>query len=218
MKTIITLLLAGLLAGISYPPAAGAEFYYIEDNRVLLYKIINWWYDALPEEAEQLCGDVIRHHNQGKIHSSYNAGQKTLVLHLPGGFANLLSAAEHGIAVSRPSVYACSQLSRKHFGNGTSSVTIEEFPITNSYTFRFQPVNTGQYRKILSMLDTLQVILEGTIGGLQNGKIALYTSNRNLYDCTSNSLSAPAYPPPSLKIVKPDTQELLAEYCLMPKQ
>ena len=31
-----------------------SETYYIDNNRVLLYKIINWWYDCLPEESNLL--------------------------------------------------------------------------------------------------------------------------------------------------------------------
>lgn len=92
MKQILTIgFIMGLIFFSGPVPAHCQEDYFIEDERVLLYKVVNWWYTCLEPDVQWLCGQSVRFESHGEIHGrEYNQGRK-MVLILPEECADKLS-------------------------------------------------------------------------------------------------------------------------------
>ncbi|MCG8686895.1 MAG: hypothetical protein MI892_18585, partial [Desulfobacterales bacterium] len=88
----VTLFFVIFILLLSTPKGYSSEKYYIDDSPVLLYKVINWWYHCLPEEAEFLCGKSVKWSNRGDEKISYNKEKRVLELNVTGGYASMLSA------------------------------------------------------------------------------------------------------------------------------
>ena len=67
------------------------ETFYIDKNSVLLYKVINWWYDCLPEDSDQLCGRLLKYQILDNAKVEYNEAEMILKLGIKGGFTGQLS-------------------------------------------------------------------------------------------------------------------------------
>jgi len=110
-----------------------AEKYYIDDNRVLLYKIINWWYDSLVEESQQLCGRTIRCQSNGNIQIEYDADKMRLKLKTRESFADLLSVFKQCEKCWGSSYLTLTWLNKEYFGDGNFIAPADKGATLNSY-------------------------------------------------------------------------------------
>ena len=149
-----------------------SETYYIDNNRVLLYKIINWWYDCLPEESNRLCGSLIKYQSKDNAQVEYYEAEMILKLQIKGGFADLLSIFKQCKRCFGPSYLQCTWLNKKYFGNGEAAIVPNELPTIRAFVIN--NIDKKQVRLIRSAEKDIVFVLEGVIGGLLNGKIALH--------------------------------------------
>jgi len=188
--------------------AAGSQAYFINNQKVLLYKIINWWYDSLPEDAHRLCGALIRCRAKGPIQIEYNAGEMTLKFNANTEFAQLLSIFEpweQGLGRSRLKL---TWVNKEYFGNGKIRVSTTRPPSARSYVF--SPVDRADARRILSVERFVGFQLEGVVKGLMNGKIALHHAGKQLKTCPKKFQRPHENDPTTLNIVNFQTREILA--------
>ena len=190
--------------------AFGSETYYIDNHPVLLYKIINWWYDCLPDDSEQLCGNLIKCQNVGNTWVEYNEAEMVLKMHIKGGFAELLSIFKQCQECFGPSFLECVWLNEKYFGTGEAAIIPGDFPAINTITIN--RVEKNQVRLIRSIRKDIVFILEGVIGGLLSGRIALHHEGTFIKPCPQDSQDLFDDHPISLKIINRNTKELLVKY------
>lgn len=187
-----------------------SETYYIDNNRVLLYKVINWWYDCLPEESNQLCGRCIKWQSKGNAQVEYNETEMILKLQIKGGFADLLSTIKQCELCFDPPYLKCTWLNKKYFGSGKAVIVSNELPAMSA--FIIHNVDKKQGRLVRSLEKDIIFELEGVIGGLLNGKIALHRTGNFIKTCPGTPESRDDSSPISLKIINAHTKEVLAKY------
>ncbi len=192
---------------------ACSEKYYINDNRVLLYKIINWWYDSLVEESQQLCGRPIRCRSNGNIQIEYDAIKRTLKLKTKESFADLLSVFKQCEKCWGPSYLKLTWLNNEYFGDGNFIAPADKRSTLNSYIF--DHIQRANAQRIQSIVDVIDLELEGVVNGLMDGKIALHHSGKLLKTCHVTSEKHDVIFPITLKIVSSQTEEVLAKFSVV---
>jgi len=182
-----------------------SETYYIDGNRVLLYKIINWWYDCLPEKSNLLCGNSIKYQNQGESQVEFNETESRLKFQIYKGFAKLLSIG--------PSYLKCTWLNKKYFGNGKAAIVSNTWPSISP--FIINNINKRYGRQIQDIQKDIMFELDGVIEGLQNGKIALDQEGNFLKTCPKASHNNDNAFPVFVRIINSKTEEVLAKYIVV---
>ena len=103
MKRLLAIpFITGLLFFSGPGPAYSLEDYFIEDEWVLLYKIVNWWYSCLEPDSQWLCGQSIRFksirfESNGKIQVSGNGQDQKMDIILPPVLSSLDQLSVSGI-------------------------------------------------------------------------------------------------------------------------
>ncbi len=185
------------------------EKYYINNNQVLLYKIINWWYDSLPEESHQLCGYLIRCQDKGNFQIQYDAIEMKLRFNAKESFADLLSIFKQCEQCWGPSYLKLTWLNKEYFGDGQFIASTDKDSTVNSYIFAH--IERTHAQQIQSIVDVIGIELEGVICGLMNSKIALHNAGKLLKTCQAGSEKQDENFPITLKIVNSQTEEILAK-------
>jgi hypothetical protein len=204
------LLLLCLLLAVQH--AFCAETYYIDDQPLLLYKVINWWYDSLPAESGRPCGKSIKCRNEGNAGVEYDALKKEVSINIRGGLAGMLLTFKTCGDCYGPSRFRCTWLNRNVFKGGKAAVLVVDSTVVQG--FSFSPVEREQAGIIQTMADDLRIELEGVIGGLADGRIALHASDGLLKHCPAVSDDqADAYPI-LLRIVNSKTNVVLSEFTM----
>lgn len=191
--------------------AGCSEKYYINNTPVLLYKIINWWYYCLPEESHQFCGSIVRCQTRGDIQIKYDSVKMTLRIDARKNFADLLSVFKECRPCRGPSYLKPTWLNEDYFGSGKFSAATGGRPAVNS--FLFDHIDRPHAQKIQGVADTVGLELEGVICGLMNGRIALHHAGKLLKPCHMGPENENF--PITLKIVNFQTEEILAELCVV---
>lgn len=197
---------------INSPSYAATERYYIDDQPVLLYKVINWWYDSLPDQSQQLCGHRIKYTFSTDTASSYNADSRQLAIFLPSSFADLLSIFKTGDHCFGPSRLHCEWINGKYFGQ---SKALDILPAAGGVNrLVFDNFSEADALSVKNTVGKLSLSLEGAVGGLMNGKIALFTSCESdmLKKCTVSSGVIPEDIRIELRLITVSSKEVLAIY------
>ncbi|MCP4024579.1 MAG: hypothetical protein GY729_22255 [Desulfobacteraceae bacterium] len=192
--------------------ARAEENYYIDNKRVLLYKIINFWYDCLEEESQLLCQSPIRCKSKGRTQVRYDSVDKALTLEIRDGFAGLLSIFNPPDSCSGPSAFVCTFLNPKYFGSGGS--VVHQDKSLGIRQIEFLKINSNQATQIRAMATDITGVLEGRIGGLMNGRIALHPCGDFIKGCQAQAQNQ--YPI-TLQLFNSITNETLATYSINPK-
>lgn len=160
-----------------------AEFYFLDNSQVLLYKIINWWYYAPIEESAQLCRENLRYVNKGESKVSYIENGSFMKISFENGFASLLSIVKESEAGSKPYITQSTWLSEEYFPGATATLTIDEFAFTNEYSILIKKVKKETVVKLQGEQKQLLFTLVGNVQGLQNGKVTLNPNSDFLEKC-----------------------------------
>lgn len=162
------------------------ETCYVEDNYVLLYKMINWWNDSSPEDDTLLCGNRIRCLSSKSVTSEYNAAEKRLSFEVAGDFGELISPLKQCDRCFGPSYFQCTRLNEKYFPE-MSCAEIEVLR-GNINQVSIQNISGNLAANFKSVEKNLVFVVEGRIGGLllTDGRIALHTSGSFLKTCSES--------------------------------
>jgi hypothetical protein len=184
------------------------EIYSIDNSPLFLYKTINWWYDCPPKESKKLCGRPIKCSNTGNAQIEYDESNKNLELKINGGFAAMLLLFKKCKQCYGPSYFHCIWLNQRYFNITTANVILNDSSTISGFTFCYIEKEQAQY--IQSIAHNLQFILEGVIGGLSNGQIALHESSNLLKRCNETPTDQDEKYPITLKIINTRTNETIA--------
>ena len=130
----ITILSAVILAS-SPIISRGTETYFIDNQPVLLYKTINWWYDCLEMESRLLCGRQVRYQNNGDARLMYNKSKSHIDIIFSPKVANMLSIFKPCHPCFGPSYFQLTWINPSYFPGNFSK---EGMPLP-------PPLNRHQY-------------------------------------------------------------------------
>jgi hypothetical protein len=185
---------------------------YIDNNYVLLYKIINWWNDALPQDEISLCGNALKCVGGSKTSIAYSRDTQVLQISNLNNSFDLLSIFKECDTCVGPSYLKCTWLNKKYFNKtDPSSVRILEKNIKTVY---FNNINEKQAKVFSNLQGKIRFVVEGRIGGLllNDGRIALHPAGSFLKKCPRSQLSEPSKLPISLSVINIQTGETIALY------
>jgi len=183
---------------------------YIDNNYVLLYKIINWWNDALPGEDAGLCGSTIRCESNNHIRIEYK--NQTISLLYSGYFDDLLSIFKECKECFGPSYFECTWLNNRYFDKmDASSVPLISKKIK---IIQFNNMSKKHAELILNLQGNIKFEIEGKICGLllKDGKVALHHSGAFLKRCPLSRQNKANDSSIRLSIVNLTTGEPIARY------
>ena len=125
-----------------------------------------------------------------------------------GGFASMLLAIKRCKQCYGPSYFHCTWIERKYFDGTDTNVILSDSSIIIGFAFSNIEKEAAQH--IQSIAYDLQFVLEGVIGGLSNGQIALHESCNLLKKCNEASPGPNKKYPTTLSIIKTSTNEKIA--------
>ena len=100
------------------------------------------------------------------------------------------------------------QLNKKYFGNGKAAGIHAGFKGFNE--FFFNDINKTRAQSLKENKDDITFLIEGRIGGLVDGKVALHQAGRFQKACPKDPKNRNISFPVTLKIVNTRTDEILA--------
>ncbi len=124
-------------------------------------------------------------------------------------FADLLSIFKQCEHCWGPSYLKLTWLNKEYFGDGKFITSTDKYSTVNSYIFAH--IEKTHAQQIQSIVDVIELELEGIICGLMNGKIALHHAGKLLKTCQVDSEKQDESFPITLKIMNSQTEELLAK-------
>ncbi len=98
---------------------AVAETCYLDNNYVLLYKIINWWNDSQTDEDNIICGNFLKCEATGISQVRYNAEKELLTIKTDSNIQDILSIFKQCKVCWGPSSFKCTYLNEKYFENNS---------------------------------------------------------------------------------------------------
>ena len=110
-----------------------------------------------------------------------------------------------------PEYLKCTWLNEKHFGSGEAVAVSNDTP--GASAFHFVKIDRNHARGIQSIEKDIAFELEGSVGGLLNGKIALHqAAGTFVKTCPTISQDPEAAFSIFLNIVNTETEESLVKY------
>ncbi len=174
-RQIRLLLLFFILAITITEYSSGSETYSINGKKLLLpYKFINWWHDCPSEQFERYCESRIQYKNTGVTKVYYNNDNQTLRLTIDDSFKTLIDIFNQDEKKLNHPILKPTYLNDKYFGSGYNTAFSSNKTMVKY--FEFSGVKQTNYQTFKSMESDLGFELEGTLYGLTNEKLTLYSS------------------------------------------
>lgn len=211
---ILTLLLLLLFSIASVVPSPAANFAYtIDEQPVLLYKIIQWWYDAPAADAPWACGRTLTCRTADPIQITYAQNDRRLSLQFEAGFAELVSAGTP--EAGSPSMdLRATWLDPNYFGDVTAKLCPD--PGCPLGRLCIEGVASDQAPRLAAMGNHIEVVLAGTVCGLVDGRIALTHGQGLLKVCPASASPATPSRPVTLALRNRDADAVLAIFAIQP--
>lgn len=210
----LSLLLLLLLSIAGTVPSHAASFAYtIDDQPVLLYKIIQWWYDAPTSEIPWACGRALSCRTTDPIQITYTLNDRRLTLRFGAGFAELVSAGAPEAGIPAMALRA-TWLDTNYF----HAVTARLYPDPANALGRLsvEGVAPELADRLAAMANRLEVVLSGPVCGLVDGRIALSHGQGLLKGCPASASPATASRPVTLTLRNRYTNTVLAIFAIQP--
>ena len=188
----------------------GYEKYYIDNEPVLLYKIINWWHDCISNNCSRFCDRRVKYVNNGTVHIKYNRSNSVLTLKFTEPFADLLIPLKQNDRDFGPSRFKCTWLNKLYLGSPTPD-DINNISFLH-HEIIFHSVDFRQANLLKKSESNIGIVIEGAIGGLHESKIMLYQTGEISRYCQSTQNNDKHHSPIFLQIINFKTKETLAVY------
>ena len=188
--------------------ASGEEAYSINGNQVLLYKVINWWYDCLPEESDRLCGQILSYRSFGNTQVDYNDEKEILTVYMAAGFTDMMSIFNPDAQGGNAPFLKCTRLNEKIFENAAVD-DITGFLSVNG-RLSLKDVKKDWAANLYRMKSHIGIEVKGRIHGLLNGRIALHPQGDFLKFCPRDDRSEDRVFIATLSLYHVEMKEVLA--------
>lgn len=193
-----------LLTGISF----SQEWYSIDNQPVLMYKIINYWYDAPGDTASFLCGRPVSCRIKSDTTLKYTPQDRQIILFFPQPVADQLSIAEPPKTAKALWAAGPFHMNSSLLDSCTAMVTLTDSG--NLKQIVLSPVLPDLFRELQT--GRLEVMIEGRIFGLKNGRIALHPTKNLIRKCQKSDNPAPV----TIRIVDTVSKKTIAELKIPP--
>ena len=209
-KQIISLVLAPCL--FMLPGTARChERYLINGTQVLLYKVMNWWYDCLAQDAQWLCGQPLVYQSQSGLTFKRSENRSDWMLLFPKGFADLIALCPQ---TNSDTALALTPVAEAKDSTEDTKNALLLFHQGRPYGLKLSSLVQHRAMAINSVLPDLAVEITGRITGLSGQKVLFYnpdslkeTPARRCADPEDNP--GPAF---TLSLVHIPTGNILARY------
>lgn len=200
---------------LTYNLGYSEERYFLNDQRVLLYKLINWWYHAAPAEAHQICGDSLRSEiTGGWLRYESESGIK-LALAGEYGCGSLISLKTGcGQSPQRSHRVDATWVNTEYFESGQLSFVFEERRETNDCSLVIYNVSEPSLEMLRTAAVGLQLTISGRVNGLGNGKVALLGGGDCYERCSKPSAAGVLHQSVQIDLVNTFSGETLASFKL----
>jgi len=184
----------------AYSELYESDLYYLDENEVLLYKILNWWSIEDNKKSTEFCFNNIKVRSNKTLNLAYNKKTKILKIYLKEDFADLISIFDN-----KNTNLKNEYINKKYFKN----LKAQSIKKINNITLK--NISAGEYKRINKIKNNIAFELEGKVAGLlaYNGKISFDKSGDFLRQC-------PQKPNEKFdiifKILNMKTKEILVKY------
>ncbi len=184
----------------AYSELYESDLYYLDENEVLLYKILNWWSIEDNKKSTEFCFNNIKVRSNKTLNLAYNKKTKILKIYLKEDFADLISIFDN-----KNTNLKNEYINKKYFKN----LKAQSIKKINNITLK--NISAGEYKRINKIKNNIAFELEGKVAGLlaYNGKISFDKSGDFLRPC-------PQKPNEKFdiifKILNMKTKEILVKY------
>jgi hypothetical protein len=192
---------------------ADLETYTIDGQPVLLYKIIQWWYDAPDAQGPWICGRSLACRTRAPLEISYAADNGRISLGLEAGFAELVwpkiagsggsAASFHPLWMDPAYVVAAKVTVCSGLGDGSARLSVGG-------------VTPKQVRLWMQLAAGLELILAGPVCGLMDDRVALVGTPQLIKACPQSSFSKAASKAMTLTLRHRPTDRVLVVFALHP--
>ena len=155
---------------------------YLDNNYVLLYKIINWWNDCTPDDEYLLCNNQLKCELYNSTNIKYDDENQLLIFNSKYYIEELISIFSE-CENCKSHLFKCTYINNEYFGNiKAESARIIDSTI-NSITIN--NVSKNQVNRLLKQVKFIKIEIEGKVGGLLlgSGRIALHQRGNFLKKC-----------------------------------
>jgi hypothetical protein len=161
----------------AYSELYKSDLYYLDENEVLLYKILNWGSTEAHENSTEFCFNNIRVRSNNLLNLEYDKKSKVLKIYLKEDFADLVSVFENKNAYLK-----IEYINKRYFKN------LEAKSIKKVNNISLKNVSSSEYKKIKKIKDNIAFELKGKVAGLLafSGQISLYKRGDFLRSCPQN--------------------------------
>lgn len=214
------------------------EDYFIDDEPVLMYKIIDWWEDCSSnrkhifnmkpgnsekqqvfeqrrekallqyKDCDKFIGKSLEYNIIAKVEFDYQKDKKELNMVFGEDIAALLTGNRDLDNKPDLLVFKCIRINEKTFS--ASDIFNCGYAKINKNTLVFMDIPHDDAAKILKRGPEIGAVIKGVIGGLENNRIIFRNSSKN-----------PEISPAMLTIYEPDknfkTRNIFMEYILEPE-
>jgi hypothetical protein len=192
---------------------ADIDTYTIDGQPVLLYKIIQWWYEAPDTQTPWICGHTLACHTRQPVEISFTRDNHCISLRFETEFADLIWPEIGGSGKVRLDLHpiwtdpayfnANAHALCADRGNHPARLFIEE-------------VNPEQAQQWMRSANDLELMLSGPVRGLADDRVALADSPALLKICPHEVTAGSAPPTMTLTLRHRTTQRVLAIFSLIP--
>jgi hypothetical protein len=202
-----------LCLAVAGPAFADIDTYTIDGQPVLLYKIIQWWYDAPDIQAPWICGRTLTCRTRAPIEVTYSSGNGRLRLDIEAEFAELVWPKIAGSGKVRLHLYpirtdpaylndsaraSCSDIGNRPAGLSMEAVTQE------------------QAQRWMRSAADLELVLSGPVLGLMDDRVALVDDAALYKTCPPTALSPSGSRTMTLTLRHRPTRQVLVVFSLQP--
>jgi len=207
-KLLLTFLFISFLQAEQYYKTFNTE-YYIDDKRILLYKILNRWNISEIKDYNDPCGRNIKAKLSNGIGLSYKKELKSVTISFKNEFAKLLAPFSEDENTKNKKFFQLKWFNTIYLKNPISKI---EPSSTNGISkIVLKNISYIEFQKLQAIKNNIEIELEGIIYGVFNksSKLALNSSGRFFRKCENIKKYGAV-----LKIKNKNSNELLVEYSM----
>ena len=207
----LVLLICGLaIGGRAF---ADIDTYTIDGQPVLLYKIIQWWYEAPEAQAPWICARTLACRTRHPVEISFSPDDRRISLRFETEFADLIWPEIGGSDKSRLYLYPI--WTDPVFLNGGTHASGTDLG-NRSFRLSLVGVTPDQAQQWMRLADGLELVLSGPVCGLADDRVALADGPALLKTCPQGAAPGSAPRAMTLTLRHRPTGRILAIFSLQP--
>jgi hypothetical protein len=192
---------------------ADIDTYTIDGQPVLLYKIIQWWYEAPDAQAPWICGRTLACRTRSPVEISFMPDNRRINLRFETDFADLIWPEIAGGGNVRLDLYPI--YTDPAYLNGSAHASGADIG-NRPARFSVVGVTPEQAQQWIRSADGLELVLSGLVRGLADDRVALADGPALIKSCPQGTASGSAPRAMTLTLRHRPTDRVLAIFSFRP--